>query len=346
VRVSRTPRPPRAEPARGVPARQRRPEPKKVLAFLAHLANEFTAVLKMTDLIERVVNGLEHEVGFESCTIGLIDEQDPDALVLVGTAGLRRDARGLRIPRGRGLNWLVIEQNAPLHVPDMRHERRQFVHYDDVGSGIFAPLVVDGRPIGVLSAHRREVNAFTQVDLHVLSVVAQYLGGAFAAARLHEQVLVQAVTDALTGVLDRRAVLEACDRAIVRHQETHRACVLALVDVDRFKHLNDRLGHVHGDAVLVQTAAALQRGIRPHDIVGRFGGDEFIVLLPQTDERGAARILEPLREITVTTTRVAAVHRLSLSWGLAVYPRDGGACGTLIAAADARLYESKNAGRG
>ena len=344
--VNRTPRLEKSAPARRAPARRRRPEPEKVLAFLAHLANEFTAVLKMTDLIERVVNGLAHEVGFESCTIGLIDERDPDSLVLVGTAGLRRDSMGLRIPRGRGLNWVVIEQNAPLHVPDMRREPRQFIQRDDVASGIFAPLVVDGRPIGVLGAHRREANAFTQVDLHVLTVVAQYLGGAFAAARLHERVLAQAVTDALTGVLDRRAVLEECDRAIVHHQKTRRPCVLALVDVDRFKLVNDGLGHIYGDAALVQTAAALQRGIRPDDVVGRFGGDEFIVLFPETDEDGAARILAPLREITVTTAHVAAVHRLALSWGLAEYPRDGRACGTLIAAADVRLYERKHAGRG
>lgn len=316
-----------------------------MLAFLAHLAGEFTAVLKMTDLIERVVTGLEHEVGFEACAIGLIDEQDPDALVLVSAAGLRSDSAGLRIPRGRGLAWWVIEQNAPLYVPDMRSERRQFVRSDDIGSGIFAPLVVDGRPTGVLSAHRRRAKAFTQMDLHVLAVVAQYLGGAFAAARLHEQVLAQAVTDALTGVLDRRAILEACDRAIARHQKTHRPCVLALVDVDRFKRLNDARGHVQGDAVLVQTADALRRGVRADDIVGRFGGDEFIVLFPNTDAREAARVLAPMREVTVTTARAAALHRLSLSWGVAVYPRDGGTCEALLAAADTRLYGRKRLGR-
>ena len=119
------------QPGRKEPSPRRRPrrpveaEPAKVLAFLAHLATEFTAVLQMSDLIDRVLHGLKEEVGIESATIGLIDERDPDTLVIVGATGLRNDATGLRIPRGHGLSWATMEQNAPLYVPDLHADGRQ-----------------------------------------------------------------------------------------------------------------------------------------------------------------------------------------------------------------------------
>lgn len=312
-----------------------------MLAFLAHLATEFTAVLQMSDLIDRVLHGLKEEVGFESCTIGLIDERDPDTLVIVGAAGLRNDAKGLRITRGRGLSWATMEQNAPLYVPDLHADGRQVRSYENIRSGIFAPLVAQGRLIGMVAAHRTEVDGFTQVDLDVLAIVARYLGGAFEAARLHEQVRQQAVTDALTGLLTRRAFLTECERAVRRHHDTGRPFTLALLDIDGFKRLNDSLGHMRGDAVLAQVGAALRASLRTVDVVARFGGDEFVILFPETDDEQAADMLRQLGDLTVTVGPRVMPLPLSLCWGLAAYPRDGADTETLLAKVDTRLYEQK-----
>ncbi len=164
-----------------------RSEPDKALRLLAHMAGEFTSVLNMQDLIKHVLASLRDEVGFDSCTIGLLDQSDPDVLTLAGAAGLRADFQGLIIPRGHGLNWAVMESCKPLRVPDMHADPRIFRRDDRIRSGIYAPLTVHGRAIGVLSAHRGEVDAFSQKDLDLLTVVARYLAGAFEVARLYEE---------------------------------------------------------------------------------------------------------------------------------------------------------------
>jgi PAS domain S-box-containing protein len=224
-------------------------ERDKALAFLARLASEFTAVLGLSGLVDRVLESLREEVGFNSCTIGLLDERDRDALRIVGANGIRADFRGLIIPRGHGLNWAVIESGAPLYVPDMQADPRVFRRLEPVRSGIYAPLIVEGRPIGVLSAHRSEAHAFTADDLDLLTVAARYLAGAFEVARLHEQ-------------LEHRAAqlreAEAQYRALVEQSLVG----VYLITGERFAYVN--------------VAFATIFGYRVDEMIGRLGPSDLI----------------------------------------------------------------------
>src|SRR5579859_4408890 len=144
----------------------------KALAFLARLATELTVVLSFDELVDGTLGMLSDEAGFDSCSVGLIDEAK-DVLTVVGAAGLRAGYKGLTIPHGRSLNWTVIESRQPLYVPDMHGDARVYRQHDDIRSGIYAPLMVRGRVIGVLSAHRSGLDAFQPEDLDVLTVVAR-----------------------------------------------------------------------------------------------------------------------------------------------------------------------------
>jgi PAS domain S-box-containing protein len=173
-------------------ARASSPQPRSApseaaLAFLARLANEFTAVLHLQELVDRVLESLREALGFDSCTIALLDDASPDVLAMVGAAGIRASFRGLTIPRGHGVTWAVMEAGTPLYVPDMDADPHIYRRDPKVKSGIYAPLTLRGRSIGVLSAHRGQVDAFTPQDLDLLTVVARYLAGAFEVARLHEE---------------------------------------------------------------------------------------------------------------------------------------------------------------
>ncbi len=187
----------------------------KALGFLAHLVGDFTAVLSLPDLVKRVMDSLRDEFGFDSCTVALLDEHNPDVLTLVGGTGIRTGFLGLVIPRGQGLHWAVMEASAPLYVPDMHADPRVFRREERIRSGIYAPLVVQGRPIGVLSAHRSRVDAFPLSDQNLLTIVAGYLAGAFEVARLYEEAdrrlhQLQALREidiAITGSLDVRVTL-------------------------------------------------------------------------------------------------------------------------------------------
>jgi putative nucleotidyltransferase with HDIG domain len=182
---------------------------------LARLVGDFTAVLSLPDLVKRVLDSLRDEFGFDSCTVGLLDEQTPDVLTLVGGTGIRTGFQGLVIPQGQGLHWAVMESKAPLYVPDMHADPRVFHRDHRIRSGIYAPLTVQRRPIGVLSAHRSKVDAFPPRDRNLLTIIAGYLAGAFEVARLYEETgrrlrQLQALREidiAITGSLDIRVTL-------------------------------------------------------------------------------------------------------------------------------------------
>jgi len=287
-----------------------------------------------------VLTMLPDEVGFDSCTVGLVNASR-DTIRLVGAVGIRADTKGLDIPRGRSLNWTVVESGQPLYVPDMLDDARVYRRHVGVRSGIYAPLTVEGRTIGVLSAHRSAVGAFTPDDLNVLTVVARYLAGAFAVARLHEQLRELAATDALTHLPNRRSILERLHAEVSRARRHDGTVSIALVDFDDFKRVNDSRGHLVGDAVLVAVADAVKRQVRAHDVVGRLGGDEFLLLFPRTGREDAQAVTDRLQRIEVAVTGDSVPTVVTLSYGLATWPQDGADADGLMAVADRRLYEMK-----
>jgi diguanylate cyclase (GGDEF)-like protein len=317
-----------------------RKHPAKALAFLARLATEFTAALDVTALVSEVLPMLRDEVGFDSCTVGLVNASH-DTIRLVGAAGIRAAFKGLEIPRGHGLNWIVVESGHPLYVPDLQDDARVYRQQPGVRSGIYAPLTVRDRTIGVLSAHGSAVDAFTPEDLNMLTVVARYLAGAFEVARLHEELRELAATDPLTRLPNRRCMMERIQAELSRARRHGETVSIALVDFDDFKHVNDTRGHLVGDAVMVAVARTLKRGMRAHDVPGRWGGDEFLLLFPHTGRDDAQAVFDRLRQIEVTVTGDQVPIVVMLSYGLATWPQDGADVDALMAAADRRLYAMK-----
>jgi diguanylate cyclase (GGDEF)-like protein len=179
---------------------------------------------------------------------------------------------------------------------------------------------------------------------------------------LHRAVLVRqletdATTDAKTGLLNAAAWRVEAERAVVRVRRTGRSAAVLILDLDHFKVVNDTYGHLVGDEVLAAVADALRAGLREGDVVGRFGGEEFVVLLPDLPSGGAGRaelavVAERLRRrveeldlLVPTPTGACTVDALSVSVGGAVVPCDGTSLSDVLAAADRSLYEAKGSGR-
>jgi diguanylate cyclase (GGDEF)-like protein len=148
-----------------------------------------------------------------------------------------------------------------------------------------------------------------------------------------------ALTDPLTRVANRRALLAAAEHEVARHRRTERPFAVVMIDLDGFKQVNDRYGHAAGDDLLRDVAAALAHAMRGQDTVARFGGDEFCVLAPDTDADGAgslcARVSAAIRGVAAGTEHVRG------SVGAAVFPDDGEDPAALIDVADARLLQAK-----
>jgi diguanylate cyclase (GGDEF)-like protein len=219
--------------------------------------------------------------------------------------------------------------------------------FSDTRSLVLLPMVFREEVIGALLACRvgpGRSRAFEPSLVGFLGDVAQQVALGVGNARLFATLSQMAATDDLTQLANRRKFSEALRLELARSRRNNLPLALILADIDHLKQINDTHGHPAGDAAIRHVADALQRGRRETDLAARLGGEEFALLLPQTDRNGAVRAAERIRgELTATT--VPVVGRVTVSLGVALFPEDGGDETELVARADERLYAAKSGGR-
>jgi len=166
--------------------------------------------------------------------------------------------------------------------------------------------------------------------------------------RLREALRTQSVRDALTGLYNRRYLEEVLEREVRRASRSAQSLGILMIDLDYFKNFNDTYGHDAGDAVLRETGQFLARGVRAEDFVCRFGGEEFVVILPTADMNSSQtrgeRLRSKMRELTVMH-QGKSLGMITISIGVASFPQHGMSPKQLMAAANAALYEAKRGGR-
>jgi len=261
-----------------------------------------------------------------------------------------------RVP---SLEWAVVaeitEEEAYAQVTQLRDMTALLVMALLVVVGFIAYwlglLIV--RPLDRLTMGAAEVaGGDLEVDLPVGRGEVGYLTDVFngMVQRLREgrqQLEELLVTDPLTGVFNRRHLMETMKNEARRSRRSKKPFAVLMVDVDGFKKFNDKHGHVGGDKALKAVAEVLQAGTREVDYVARYGGEEFLVVLPDTDVEGAVRAAERIREKLAERTVVAGKRsvKLTVSIGVAEFPTDGESTEALIVSADAALYKAKRRGR-
>jgi diguanylate cyclase (GGDEF)-like protein len=222
---------------------------------------------------------------------------------------------------------------------DPRVQRRE----GKIRSGIYAPLLVHDRTVGVLSAHRAEQRAFTESDLSLLTIVARYLTGAIEIARLHANLYDLAATDALTRLGNRRNFLSRLASEIARSRRGGYTLSIVVLDLDGFGIINDVHGHATGDALLIHVAQTLTRSLRASDLAARLGSDEFGLLLPETNGSEAAKLIARLKTLVISIPRQRqASSRVSLSYGIATWSKDGQTPDSLLQEAESQLQAMKH----
>lgn len=203
------------------------------------------------------------------------------------------------------------------------------------------PVTVMGRAVGVLHVTGEQGVVPAEAQVATFEALANSFGARIGVLRALATSQLQAETDGLTGLLNRRS-LEA--RAAELLQPGTVAAV-AMADLDHFKRLNDTYGHAAGDRALRLFAQVLRATVRPVDVVARCGGEEFVVLLPGCSQGDAAVVLERVREALARSTGRGDVPAFTASFGLAAYPDFGGALEDVLRSADEALYQAKTEGR-
>ena len=215
------------------------------------------------------------------------------------------------------------------------------------GSAIIVPLIAEALAIGGLAVEYDRPRRFGEKDLERLRALAAFVAPSFRNAVEFGAVKALSLTDALTGLPNRRATERALASAVAVAERTGSSFAVAIADVDNFKAFNDRFGHEAGDFVLKTVARAIREELRPGDHAGRWGGEEFLVVLPSTALEDAARVIERIRrgvegrQVEWAGRRVA----VTVSAGVSAYPELVGNAGAAIQTADAALYKAKQGGR-
>src|SRR5262249_25651739 len=191
--------------------------------------------------------------------------------------------------------WLLIPDTSK----DTRYLHYKGRHLQD-GSFLCVPMKLQDRLIGLFNVLRPRANAFSEADIRLLTSLANYATLAPANAQLHGRIKELSVTDELTKLANRRLLLQRAAMELDRAERFGHPVSCLMIDIDHFKRFNDAHGHLQGDEVLCTVAGLLHDAVRNVDLVGRYGGEEFVVLLPQVGKPDALRVAEKLRTAILT----------------------------------------------
>lgn len=292
-------------------------------------------------------------------TVGLNDFcillYDPDTRMLTYRAGAgpASDLAGdFRIAPGEGVSGRVFETGEPVYLTDVRSSS-EFLYYGgrrmDVRSFMCTPLLSKGRAIGVLNVHHPSPNAFDAESVAMMRVLASCIAVALENAGLFQFVKTLAEKDSLTLLYNHGAFHEKLQIELERAARYGRSLSVIMLDLDGFKEINDTYGHVVGDRILLMTAGVLCAHLRKSDIAARYGGDEFAVILPETDLAAATaiadRIAAGLSEVRLDTAKGETIT-FTASIGYAACLPDSRGRDNILNVADRLMYESKRRGRG
>jgi diguanylate cyclase (GGDEF)-like protein/PAS domain S-box-containing protein len=216
-------------------------------------------------------------------------------------------------------------------------------------ASLCVPMVAQGEILGVLHLHfAAHDGRLADHHRHRANTVADHLSLALGNLRLRERLRTQSIRDPLTGLYNRRYMEESLDREVRRAGRRNTPVAVTMLDLDHFKSVNDTFGHEAGDAALISLGAFLQARVRQEDIACRYGGEEFVIILPDASLDGARKWAERTRQAArdlQISHRLKALRKVTLSLGLAMFPDHGSTGESLLRAADRALYRAKQNGR-
>jgi diguanylate cyclase (GGDEF)-like protein len=313
------------------------------LRIIYRIAQETTAVLELATLLDRIVKIIRDVMGYYLVSILLPGDKQTE-LRVGAYSGYDRDITGMAIPVKEGITGWAFTHGTPLLVPDVQKDHRYIGLDPKVRSELAFPLVSHGRVVGVLNVESDQLDGFSETDLGLMTAVGSQLASNLEVAQLHDRLKREASHDPLTRLFNRRLFVDRLEQEMARAQQTAAQFSIVFLDVDELKRINDTYGHLAGDALLREVANALMDAVRGEDLVARYGGDEFVLLLPATGANAAASVAQRISEGIARHRFMAGRELLEIpgvSLGVATFPDSGETVEQLLAAADASLYQQK-----
>ena len=244
-----------------------------------------------------------------------------------------------------GLCARAITSGKPVTENDVSRVEGYVAGFEETRSEMCLPLVSLGETLGVLAVESAQTNAFAPADAQPLESVADICAAAIQNARYFEKVRQLAYVDGLTGIFNRRYFEMRMAEEIERAQRYENELSVIMIDIDNFKKLNDEFGHLLGDEALRQVSTIFAHNLRKADIACRYGGEEFVILAPQTSGDHAHAVAEKLRKVVEGWSFPGVPRPVTITAGVCSFPANGRTRDELVKAADDALYFAKQHGR-
>lgn len=322
------------------------------LLVFHQLARSLTSSFDLDTILRTILEHMERMVEAELWTLLMLDESSQELYYAIAAGEQQKALQGLRVKPGEGLAGWVLEHGETVIVPEAHDDPRVkecgAAGIQAVRSAIALPLRGRKGTQGVIEIlnPRAEMSDYTIAFLHIL---ADHAAIAIENARDVSSIQHLTITDDTTGLYNVRYLYSVLDHELRRSKKQKQPLSLAFLDLDRFKLVNDAHGHLVGSELLALTGRRLQELSRKQDLCFRYGGDEFVILMPETSADRALELAKILHR-SLVETRFHMQNGLELSIGASVgmasAPGDGSQVHAIIGTADARMYSVKSHGRG
>src|ERR1700736_3357475 len=311
------------------------------LAFLNSISKMAISSEDAEQMMADIVREIQKNFRYDHIGIGIMDYATKD-IEIKAEAGTTSQTLGRRVAVGRGVLGKVARTGVSALVQNAGPGQLAGVLPESLAV-FFLPISYGETLLGVLNIESRDENAFAPQDVLILNTLADLLATALHNSFVFRKLQQQSITDGFTGIKTRRFFWEALSSEWKRGSRSGRPFSVVLVDLDKFKEVNDSLGHLEGDLVLARVGRLLEQKCRQSNVVARYGGDEFIILMPETGIEQAQALAERLRQ-WITTDPMLNEHKITGSFGVATFPTHGFSIEDIIRVADAGMYVSKRSG--
>ncbi|PKM80291.1 MAG: hypothetical protein CVU89_14460 [Firmicutes bacterium HGW-Firmicutes-14] len=315
------------------------------LSTVHQLGNLLNSSLDLKFVMNKTVEMVGQIYQADGCALFIYDARD-DSFQLSGLYDENIPPKD--IDWKETLPYVALREEKPLIVNNVKGNPAVSENVNRITGArsiIAAPIIVRGEKVGAISAYSRENDFFNSNDLEFLQTLANQVGTAIANARLFQQTQMLACTDGLTGLYDHNYFLKSLSRMIDAASKKKQNLSLIMVDLDDFKYCNDRYGHTVGDAILRETAEIMKKSVRNDDVIARYGGDEFAVILNNAPKERAYKIAERIRKgicmASFEDPESEATFGITASIGIATFPEDASTAKHLINRADKAMYRIK-----
>lgn len=319
------------------------------LRVFHEVARALTSSLELEEILSAIMEKMAQFFGPERWSLLMVDEASGELYYAIAVGENAERLKGLRVPMGEGVAGWVAATGNPLVVPDVSLDphwaafAKKFpeLHIQSIAC---VPVRSSNRTLGVIQLLNSKLDLMSEYSISFLRILCDYAAIAIQNARSMTLIHDLTITDDCTGLFNARHLYTMLDEQVKLEEEF----TLLFVDLDHFKSVNDTHGHLVGSRLLAEVGGLMKRSLGPNVASFRYGGDEFVALMPGTcKEKGMEATMKLRDDLRAARFLEGAGLSLSISgsFGMATFPEDGETVPTILRSADTMMYEAKNATR-